>query len=240
MSIDLPAWAVEMRDLFRSGSVAQFILHGNVFDVVPAPGPGGGRLLSLNTFLDEVMFERYDTVLHYDRGRGIRATRGAEDWSEWLRLALGDQAGAFAQTREPGAAMELIDRYLLRTLNLQSLSGREAGARKIAVVIDFAEFVVPRGDAIQLGGAFSANVVKVLGWANDPAILQSNIVTVLLTEGLHDLNELVVENPHATSLRIPLPTEAEMGEYLGSAGGNHVSRAPVEMRGRRWMLLRAG
>jgi SpoVK/Ycf46/Vps4 family AAA+-type ATPase len=203
-----------MRDLFRSGSVAQFILHGNVFDVVPAPGPGGGRLLSLNTFLDEVMFERYDTVLHYDRGRGIRATRGAEEWSEWLRLALGDQAGAFAQTREPGAAMELIDRYLLRTLNLQSLSGREAGARKIAVVIDFAEFVVPRGDAIQLGGAFSANVVKVLGWANDPAILQSNIVTVLLTEGLHDLNELVVENPHATSLRIPLPTEGEMGEYL--------------------------
>jgi ATPase family associated with various cellular activities (AAA) len=214
MSIDLPPWAVEMRDLFRSGSVAQFILHGNVFDVVPAPGPGGGRLLSLNTFLDEVMFERYDTVLHYDRGRGIRATRGAEEWSEWLRLALGDQAGAFAQTREPGAAMELIDRYLLRTLNLQSLSGREAGARKIAVVIDFAEFAVPRGDAIQLGGAFSANVVKVLGWANDPAILQSNIVTVLLTEGLHDLNELVVENPHATSLRIPLPAEGEMGEYL--------------------------
>ncbi len=216
MSIDLPAWAVEMRDLFRSGSVAQFILHGNVFDVVPAPGPGGGRLLSLNTFLDEVMFERYDTVLHYDRGRGIRATRGAEEWSEWLRLVLGDQAGALAQTREPGAAMELIDRYLLRTLNLQSLSGREAGSRKIAVVIDFAEFVVPRGDAIQLGGAFSANVVKVLGWANDPAILQSNIVTVLLTEGLHDLNELVVENPHATSLHIPLPTEAEMEEYLGA------------------------
>ena len=214
MSIELPEWAVEMRDLFRSGSVAQFILHGNVFDVVPAPGPGGGRLLSLNAFLDEVMFERYDTVLHYDRGRGIRATKGAEEWAEWLRLALGDQAGAFAQTREPGAAMELIDRYLLRTLNLQSLSGREAGSRKIAVVIDFAEFVVPRGDAMQLGGAFSANVVKVLGWANDPAILQSNIVTVLLTEGLHDLNELVVENPHATSLRIPLPTEAEMGDYL--------------------------
>jgi AAA+ superfamily predicted ATPase len=214
MSIELPQWAAEMRDLFRSGSVAQFILHGNVFDVVPAPGPGGGRLLSLNTFLDEVMFERYDTVLRYDRGRGIRATRGAEEWSDWLRLALGDQAGAFAQTREPGAAMELIDRYLLRTLNLQSLTGREAGSRKIAVVIDFAEFVVPRGDAIQLGGAFSANVVKVLGWANDPAILQSNIVTVLLTEGLHDLNDLVVENPHATSLRIPLPTEAEMEDYL--------------------------
>ena len=33
--VALPDWAVEMRDLFRSGSAAQFLLHGNVFDVVP-------------------------------------------------------------------------------------------------------------------------------------------------------------------------------------------------------------
>ena len=30
----LPAWAGQMRDLFRSGSVAQFLIHGNIFDVV--------------------------------------------------------------------------------------------------------------------------------------------------------------------------------------------------------------
>ena len=39
MSPDLPRWAAEMRDLFRSGSAAQFLLHGNVFDVVPADVP---------------------------------------------------------------------------------------------------------------------------------------------------------------------------------------------------------
>ncbi len=214
MASELPLWAEQMRDLFKSGSVAQFILHGNIFDVVPAAGTNGRRLLPLKSFLDEVMFEKYDTVLQYDRGRGIRATRGGEEWGEWLKQALGDQALSLAQVREPGAAMELIDRYLLRTLNLQSIRGREAGARKIAVVIDFAEFVVPRGDPIQLGGPFSANVVKVLGWANDPAVLQSNIVTIMLTEGLHDLNELVVQNPHATTLRIPLPDETEMATYL--------------------------
>jgi AAA+ superfamily predicted ATPase len=205
----LPGWAEEMRDLFKSGSVAQFLLHGNIFDVIPV----GNRLLPLRAFLDEVMFETYDTVLHYDRGRGIRAATGGEDWGEWLNQALGDQALAPAQLREPGPAMELIDRYLLRTLNLRALRG-EARPRRIAVVIDFAEFVVPRGDPIHLGGAFSANVVKMLGWANDPAVLQSNIVTVLLAEAVHDLNELVVGNPHAKSLRIPLPDEREMTEYI--------------------------
>jgi AAA+ superfamily predicted ATPase len=207
----LPAWAVELRDLFRSGSSAQFLLHGNVFDLVPA----GGRLLSLPAFLDEVLFAGYDVVLHYDRSRGVRATRGGDDWAAWLEQAIGGPDGhrqAMSLVREPGSALELIDRYLLRTLNLDAL--RREGRRKVAVVIEFAEFVVPRGDAVQLGGPFSANVVKTLGWANDPAILQANIVTVLISEQLHDLNELVVGNPHAASIHLPLPSEPEMLEYV--------------------------
>lgn len=238
MSIELPGWASEMRDLFRSGSAAQFLIHGNVFDVVPA----NGRLLSVPAFLEEVMFGSYDVVLRYDRSRGVRATRGGEDWGEWLQNALGREASSQTLTREPGAALELIDRYLLRTLNLQAVRTGIAGGEgrrppdaaetnplkrdtatrlkpgatptRVAVIIEFAEFVVPRGDALQLGGPFAANTVKVLGWANDPAIAQSNIVTVLLSEGLHDLNSLVVQNPHAAALHLPLPDEAAMLSYI--------------------------
>jgi hypothetical protein len=215
----LPAWADEMRDLFRSGSAAQFLLHGSVFDVVPH----NGKLLSVPVFLEQVMFASYDVVLRYDRSRGVRATRGADDWGEWLQNALGRESSSQTLVREPGSALELVDRYLLRTLNLQALPGGAAGSptaprtgkpTRIAVIIEFAEFVVPRGDAIQLGGPFAANTVKVLGWANDPAIAQSNIVTVLLSEGLHDLNALVVENPHAAALHLPLPSEADMLAYV--------------------------
>ena len=119
-------------------------------------------------------------MLRYDRSRGVRATRGAEDWGDWLQQALGARDATQTLLREPGSALELIDRYLLRTLNLQAIARRGGKApRRIAVIIEFAEFVVPRGDALQLGGPFAANIVKVLGWANDPAIAQSNIVTVL-------------------------------------------------------------
>ena len=268
MSAELPAWAQEMRDLFKSGSVAQFIIHGNVFDVVPAsakaaadvpdsakapadvpgsakapagmPAPvrGKPRLLALKSFLEEVMFESYDVVLHYDRGKGIRATKGSDDWGCWLQQLAGSDAATVAQVREAGRALELIDRYLLRTLNLQAIAPSQA-PRKIAVVIDFAEFVVPRGDPIQMGGDFSANVVKVLGWANDPAILQCNIATVLLTEGLHDLSELVVDNPHAAKLHVPLPGEAEMLDYLQALAATQAPDlaakcdVPMEMLARR-------
>ena len=218
----LPKWATEMRDLFRSGSVAQFIIHGNIFDVVPA----GGKLYPLKRFMEEVMFEGYQVVLTYDRGRGIRAAKGGEDWGEWLRNAVGNEASTLAQLREPGAALELIDRYLLRSLNLQAIKGASAGNHRIAVVIDFAEFVVPRGDALSLAGPFSANVVKTLGWANDPAVMQSNIVTVLLTEEAGNLNELVMENPHQATLRIPLPGEPEMLEYINALMASQFPELP--------------
>jgi len=205
----LPGWAEEMRDLFKSGSVSQFILHGNLFDVVT-----GRRPMSVKQFLDEAMFEGYDVILHYDRGKGIRATRGVEDWGDWLQKMGATEGQMVQQARSPGPALEIIDRYLLRTLNLRAL--KQKAPNKIAVVIDFAEFVVPRGDPLHLGGEFSANVIKVLSWANDPSILGSNIVTVLMAEGLHDLATLVVENPHASKLRVPLPDEKEMLAYMQS------------------------
>jgi AAA+ superfamily predicted ATPase len=234
MSNGLPAWATEMRDLFRSGSAAQFLIHGNVFDVVPS----GTRLLSLAAFLDEVMFASYDVVLRYDRSRGVRATRGAKDWSDWLTGALGPEPNQ-SLLREPGAALELVDRYLLRTLNLQAIAEPGKTPRRIAVVIEFAEFVVPRGDALHLGGPFAANVVKVLGWANDPVIVQANIVTVLVSEGLHDLNQIVVDNPHSAELRVPLPDRAAMVEYVQTLAATEFpalasnSEVPVDTLGER-------
>ena len=76
----LPRWAREMRELFRSGSTSQFILHGNVHDLVPlASGTDGPRFVSLRQFLTDAMFDPFDVVVHYDRGRGIRVRKGGED-----------------------------------------------------------------------------------------------------------------------------------------------------------------
>ena len=41
----LPAWAEEMRQVFKAGATSQFVLHGNVFDLVPAPDAQGRHRL---------------------------------------------------------------------------------------------------------------------------------------------------------------------------------------------------
>jgi hypothetical protein len=245
---DLPLWAQDMRDLFRSGSIAQFILYGNIFDLVPAPnGKSGGvqKLLPLKSFLEEVMFANYDVVLQYDRGKGIRPTKGADDVAHWLdSLSDGDKP-LFTRAREPAAALEIIDRYLLRTLNLRAL-GKDPkntapvkAPEKIAIILDFAQFIVPAGNPASLGNDFAANIVKTLTWANDPAILQSNIITVLLTEQLNDLNDLIINNPHPAKLKIPLPDEHDMLDYLNTLQATIFpdltkrSEVPLEMLARR-------
>jgi AAA+ superfamily predicted ATPase len=212
MSGGLPAWADQMKELFRSGAVSQFIVHGNIFDVVPVTDAAGRRMLSVKAFLEEIMFVSYDVVLNYDRGRGIRAAKGSQNWTDWLHDSLGEHASE-TLVRDPGSALELLDRYLLRSLNLAAIQGKQL-TQKIALILDFAEFIAPRGDALSLSGPFSANIIKILGWANDPAIRQSNVITVLLVEGLHDLNDLVVENPHVAALGIPLPDERDMQDYV--------------------------
>jgi hypothetical protein len=68
----LPAWAEEMRQVFKAGATSQFVLHGNVFDLVPAAdGKGGVDWLSLTSFLAGTMFQPFDVVIRYDRGRGM-------------------------------------------------------------------------------------------------------------------------------------------------------------------------
>ena len=95
---------------------------------------------------------------------------------------------------------------------------------------------MPRADAAQLGGPFAANVVKVLGWANDPAILQANVITVLIAEGLHDLNALVSENPHAAEIKLPLPDESRDGAPTSTRwprARSPISRSAATCRSRR-------
>src|SRR5512147_1000706 len=72
-TVKLPAWADEMRQVFRAGATSQFVLHGNVFDLVPAAdGKGGTAFVSLADFLSGTMFQPFDVVIRYDRGRGLR------------------------------------------------------------------------------------------------------------------------------------------------------------------------
>jgi len=243
-SVPLPPWAEEMRRIFRGGAVSQFILHGNVFDLVRSRGDDRKTdFTSLREFLAGELFQPFEVVLFYDRGKGIRVKKGADQFQGWLKVFDSfnrtDYAGtALAARSAPQAgtldlsgllpkdarrALELVDRFL--RAGLHRVRVPEGGGPpcpdplRVAVVIDYANFVVPPGEPMSFAGELAESLIKVLDWASDPGIAGASVVTVLLTENLTELHRSVVENPYAAKIRIDLPAEGEIGEFLDWMGG---------------------
>ena len=100
--------------------------------------------------------------------------KGAELFQKWLKVFDSFQGTAFADgsardgddpgaaleraqllPREPRRALELLDRFLRAGLHRTRAvegGGRAPDPVRVAVVVDHAQFLVPRGDALQLAG----------------------------------------------------------------------------------------
>ena len=228
MNASLPVWAQQMKDTFRSGTVSQFIISGNIHDSVPSQQEGKVRFFPLKQFLAEVLFVPQDIILFYNRGKGIQLAKGAEHFFKYMQIFDKFHGSRFATDsgsageasasleagsllpRDPVRALELIDRFLQFIIG----GDPEQGTLSAAVVIDFASFIVPRGESLYLSGEIGVNIIKILNWAQDPAILGSNVVTALLSENLTDLSEYIVENPCNCKIAIPLPGAGEIAEWI--------------------------
>ncbi|MCH9650438.1 MAG: AAA family ATPase [Deltaproteobacteria bacterium] len=231
---ELPGWAAEMRQLFRAGSTSQFVLYGSVHDLVPVPADEqGNRYVSLRQYLTEVMFDPFDVVIQYDRGRGIRVRKGGEHFykflqafdayqgTNWAKLPA-DKAGdslnlANLLPRDANRALELINRFVRgsQILTRRDEEGRRVSAPlKVAVMVDYAHFIVPRADALQLSGERSQVLIQLLDWASDPAVAGAFVATVLITNNLADLSPALVESPYNAKIKVELPKAEELVSYV--------------------------
>jgi hypothetical protein len=240
--VKLPAWAEEMRQVFKAGATSQFVLHGNVFDLVPAPdGKGGTAFVSLADFLAGTMFQPFDVVIRYDRGRGVRIeppdprrTDAYKPVEEVLRFLKGVDAfrGAPAAfdavadklekldlrdqlPRDPKRALEIVDRVLAFARRRAKVQDGKvvASPLKVAVVLDYAHFIAPQGDPIYVAD-LSQTLIQVQDWAANPEVTSAFVATVLVTENLADLNRSLVETPYSAKIRVPLPTADDIRAFV--------------------------
>ena len=242
MKSGLPTWAEEMRQVFKAGVTSQFVLYGNVFDLVPAAdGAGLGRFVSLTEFLAGTMFRPFDVVIRYDRGRGVRiepsdpsrpeAKKGVEEVFRFLKGvdAFRGAPAAFDAVadnlerldlrdqlpRDPKRALEIVDRVLAFARRRTTVKDgkRVSDPLKIAVILDYAHFVAPQGDPIYVAD-LSQTLIQVQDWAANPEVTSAFVATVLITENLADLNRSLVESPYRAKIRVPLPSAEDIRYYV--------------------------
>jgi len=210
-----PRWAGRLSDAYLSGTSCVFLLHGNVRDLVPVaapvPAPGPDPIDAWGTvpdFLAREMFGRWDIVLGYDVGKGLRLLAGDDParlrkMVEWLTDRLGH---ASAWPRDPDAAIAAIDALLERNL-IDPPDQR----KRIAVVLDYAAYLVPAGEAGSRSAA--ARLVRILGWATNPLLRRINVAITLVAENLSEVHPRLVSSAAVTSIDVPMPDHPERERF---------------------------
>ena len=187
---------------YESGAGNQFILHGNVEDRFVLPD--SPSLGSLSEFLQSALLGRFDVILTYDVGNGIRIEKGREIFAQWPAFKANSNL-----PREPRPALEALGHYGRFCANL-ARTGQLAP--RVAVIIEATQLVAPQAPAIDPQTGALALLLR--EWSLDSLLLESPFASILIAENLNDLNALVAANPRAATFKVPLPSPTEMESAL--------------------------
>jgi hypothetical protein len=212
MPAPLPPWAAKLVTLFESQAANQFLLYGNVNDRFVLPLAEGNCLGSIYDFLRRVMMPRFDVVLSYDLGNGIRVDKGGGILTKWP---------GFKETpelpRAPRQAVEWLTRYFRYAANLARL-GQESP--HIGFTMKAAHLVVPATQVIP-NYELSALALLMRDWATDELLAQNALVTWLIADNRIDVHPLLVNNPRTAAIEVPLPTADELREAIEIIAPKH-------------------
>ena len=207
----LPAWAGEIVRSIRAKQCNTFLVHGVPADLVPVRDGQGLRFLSLDAFLISELFGKWPSIVSYNRAEGlIFATPEARGhFQEKLKSYDAVHGTSWSQSlpRDAANCFALLDSYF-KTCAAQTPS------RPVAVLLPFAETVVPAGDASYRTPEDRAVLVYLRKWSQDPALLAKNIVVVLVTESLAEIDPKLVRSTGSREVEIVRPDAAERLEYL--------------------------
>ncbi len=225
----LPSWASDMAEIFKSGSISQFLLYGNTDDWVTYRDEDNNlKRLALRDFLSNVMFAPFEVVIAYDRGHGIRSLKGSDLFYAFLKTHDAYHQTNFAALtnhldsenalpKEPRKAMAIIDRFIRNGLIRSTTNSNGvlvSNPMRIAVIIEYAQYLLPRAEVAYTSSETIETLIRIQDWASDPNINSAFISTCLIAENLNDVNIELVENPRLAKISVDLPSSSEVRSFV--------------------------
>ena len=205
-----PEWAKEFARKYFTKTLTQFILYGNVRDLVPTEDVDGNRVyVSLNQFIVDELFAARDIVLFFDRSTGIHFADKASQKD--FNRALSGYDTIFGTDyakklpKDPVRVLSVLENYFRLRLG---------EGKRIACIIDYAETVVPMAEASMYSAEDRNTLVFLQKWAHDPLFLNSDFTVTLVAQNLSELNQQIVQSPYTAEIQLPIPDEAARREYV--------------------------
>ncbi|MCR9131622.1 MAG: AAA family ATPase [bacterium] len=204
-----PEWSQEFARKYLSRTINTFLLHGNVHDLVPLKDKDGTEFHRLKSFLSDEFFGARDYVIFYDRSSGIyfRDKESQADFNQAIagRDSLVGTDYAKKMPKDPVRVFSLLEQYFRLRLDQK---------KSVALIIDYAETIIPMSDAGSTGNEDRTSLVYLSRWAHDPMFLASDFTNVLITENLADLNKTLIQNPYTTEIKITIPGEKNRLDFI--------------------------
>ena len=197
-----PPWARELAELYFSRTTCLFVLHGNVHDLVRRVRNDQDEYCSLPEFLTSEVFGRWDLVVGHDLGQGLRPRTGGDRarlhaMMKYLTAQWGEPSN---WPRDPERVLTLLRSFVERCL-----IDDPANRKSVAVLFEYAQYLVPEGDLNALTRGLAGQLVQFLSWAQNPHIKRVNMAFCLIADRLAEVNDRLVQSAHVATIEVPLP-----------------------------------
>ena len=233
-----------MAELYFSRTTSVFVLHGNTYDLTPLAdidAPDHAPFAGIPEFLAEQLFARWDLVLHYDLGRGLRvfAGRNEKRLKDMVALATKRIGDLSAVKNDPAVVMTLLDLFVRE--NIMAPPEKRLSA---ATLISHASYLFPAGEPGRLSFAASGMAVTIANWATSPHVKGMEMAFVLIDERRTDMSDRITGNPYVATIEVPMPSERERLAFardaVAAAGGGERWSAASDYSAEQLATLSAG
>ncbi len=211
----LPSWAQELSYKYCSKTANLYILSGNIRDFLPHKMKEGEfNFVKIQDYVSEVLFGNRDIIAFYDRSSGVSFCKPEmkRDYLARMKQISPKAAPHALLSRNPIKAFTSLERYFYANIPQN---------RRIVLIIDYSETVVPNTDISRYTDEDRFCLVTLNRWANDPIFTQGDVSIILLTENLADINATIVRSPSAIKVNIPIPDEKVRASFLGFLDHNN-------------------
>ncbi len=204
----LPAWAQELSYKYCSKTANLYILSGNIRDFLPHKMKEGEfNFVKIQDYVSEVLFGNRDIIAFYDRSSGVSfcSAEMKKDYIARMKQLSPNATPPQLLSRNPLRAFTSLEKYFYANIPQN---------RRIVLIIDYSETVVPNTDISRYTDEDRFCLVTLNRWANDPIFTQGDVSIILLTENLADINTTIVRSPSAIKVNIPIPDEKVRESFL--------------------------
>jgi SpoVK/Ycf46/Vps4 family AAA+-type ATPase len=208
-----PIWARAFKHKFLSDTVNQYILHGNIHDLICVGEGPTRRYVKVRDYLTDEFFRNANFVVYYDRSSGIRFKPNTTMRADFIRFleatdTINGTTYAKSIPSDPVRAFSLLELYFRK----RRMENKDV---QIAFIIEYAETLIPMANTANYGSEDRAILVFLQRWANEGGLFQDNkIAFVLLAENTTNLNQQYVKNPKNFETQIPYPSEEDRLSYI--------------------------